>query len=121
MQIQKISPSLSVSPQITAEDVAALAQAGFRSIINNRPDGESDDQPDTAAIATAAAAVFGAPAPAGVVGLLVLIFATFKARLILDRYLGLSEAPIWRRGFAAAIVGFMLLLAALHLAATAPT
>ena len=42
---RKISPEISVSPQITPEDVARLAEAGYRAIICNRPDGEGMDQP----------------------------------------------------------------------------
>ena len=45
MDIRKISKELAVSPQIAAADVAAIAGAGYRSIICNRPDGEGNDQP----------------------------------------------------------------------------
>ncbi len=45
MDIKKITPKLSVAPQIAAADMMALAEAGFRSIICNRPDGEGADQP----------------------------------------------------------------------------
>ena len=34
-----------VAPQIQQEDLSALKTMGFQRIINNRPDGESDDQP----------------------------------------------------------------------------
>lgn len=54
MLIQPLSNQLSVTSQIAPADVAALAVQGFRSIINNRPDGESDDQPSSATIAAAA-------------------------------------------------------------------
>ena len=54
MQTKRITAVLSVSEQITAADVAALAEAGFNSIICNRPDGEGADQPVFAEIATAA-------------------------------------------------------------------
>ena len=54
MDIKKISPFLSVSPQISAADVGILAGHGYRTIICNRPDGEADDQPDAAEIAAAA-------------------------------------------------------------------
>jgi sulfide:quinone oxidoreductase len=56
MQIKPLNPDISVSPQVLPEDVAEAAAAGIRSIINNRPDGESPDQPEGAAIAAAAAA-----------------------------------------------------------------
>ncbi|MFV0246133.1 MAG: TIGR01244 family sulfur transferase [Qingshengfaniella sp.] len=56
MDIRKIDDGLSVGPQITPEDPAALAAAGFRSIICNRPDAESPDQPGQDEIALAAKA-----------------------------------------------------------------
>jgi uncharacterized protein (TIGR01244 family) len=43
--VAQLTPQISVAPQITATDVPALAAAGFRLIINNRPDGETPDQP----------------------------------------------------------------------------
>ena len=45
MEIKRISPFLSVSPQIYAAHVERLAEQGFKTIINNRPDNETDDQP----------------------------------------------------------------------------
>ena len=66
---------------------------------------------------SAAALALEAGAPARVTGALVLAFATLKARLILDRYLGLAAAPFWRRGFAWALAGFALLLLGLFLIA----
>ena len=54
MSIARLSPQFSVSPQICVEDVARLAESGFRAIVNNRPDGEASDQPASAALATEA-------------------------------------------------------------------
>lgn len=45
MSIKALTPHLSVSPQIFAADLQAVAAAGFKSVICNRPDGESADQP----------------------------------------------------------------------------
>ena len=45
MKLRKITPSLSVSDQLTEQDLEIAAAQGFRSIINNRPDGETEDQP----------------------------------------------------------------------------
>ncbi len=56
MQIKPLSPDVSVAQQILPEDVPAAAAAGIRTIINNRPDGEAPDQPDSAAIEAAATA-----------------------------------------------------------------
>jgi len=46
MELKEISPKLSVSPQITPDDLAVLKDKGFRAIICNRPDGEGADQPN---------------------------------------------------------------------------
>ncbi len=56
MDIKEITKRLSVSPQITAADIPAVAAAGFRAIICNRPDGEGADQPTFEEIETAAKA-----------------------------------------------------------------
>lgn len=53
---RQISDRVWASPQITLDDVAAAAAQGFTLIINNRPEGESDDQTLGDAIAAAAAA-----------------------------------------------------------------
>jgi sulfide:quinone oxidoreductase len=45
MEPRRIDAELSVSGQLRAEDIRAAAEAGFRSIICNRPDGEAADQP----------------------------------------------------------------------------
>jgi sulfide:quinone oxidoreductase len=46
MDIRRLSGEFSVSPQISVGDVQMLWDAGFRSIICNRPDGEAAGQPD---------------------------------------------------------------------------
>lgn len=51
-----VTSDFSVAPQISVEDVARAAAEGFRTIVNNRPEGEAGDQPAGAAIAAAAAA-----------------------------------------------------------------
>jgi len=45
MELKHLSPNLAVSPQIQPADIAGLAAAGFRGIVNNRPDGEGPEQP----------------------------------------------------------------------------
>jgi sulfide:quinone oxidoreductase len=45
MEIKKISPFISVSPQIYPAHIERLAEQGFKTLINNRPDNETDDQP----------------------------------------------------------------------------
>lgn len=57
MDIRKISPGLSVAPQLTVQDIGALAGKGIRGIINNRPDGEDENQPSSAEIENTARAL----------------------------------------------------------------
>lgn len=52
---KQLTPMLSISPQLTQQDVDLAAASGVRSIICNRPDGEAPDQPPAAEIAAAAA------------------------------------------------------------------
>lgn len=40
MDIRQLSPTYAVSPQIAVEDIPAIAEAGFKTIICNRPDAE---------------------------------------------------------------------------------
>lgn len=47
---KKLTPFLWVSPQISESDVGSLAAAGFRTVICNRPEAESSDQPPTATL-----------------------------------------------------------------------
>jgi sulfide:quinone oxidoreductase len=54
VDIKKLTPELSVAAQISAADVATVAERGFRSIICNRPDGEGADQPLVAELEQAA-------------------------------------------------------------------
>ena len=53
--IHRLSDQVSAAPQLTVADIAALAENGVVAIINNRPDGESADQPPGSDIAAAAA------------------------------------------------------------------
>ena len=51
---RRVTDDISVSPQIAVEDVEAAAGAGFKTIINNRPDGEEPGQPSGHEIEAAA-------------------------------------------------------------------
>jgi uncharacterized protein (TIGR01244 family) len=51
---RKVTDVLSVSPQITPDDVRAAVAAGVVLIINNRPDAEAHDQPRECDIEAAA-------------------------------------------------------------------
>ncbi|AVO37450.1 bifunctional protein tyrosine phosphatase family protein/NAD(P)/FAD-dependent oxidoreductase [Pukyongiella litopenaei] len=56
MDLRKITEKLTVSPQISAADVAALKDLGFRSVVSNRPNGEGADQTSFEEIRAAAEA-----------------------------------------------------------------
>lgn len=56
MNIRVLNESIAVSPQIAAEDMGAIKAAGYRAIVNNRPDGEEPGQPTGEAIRQAAEA-----------------------------------------------------------------
>ena len=45
---------VAVSGQLRPGDMTEIAAAGFVAVVNNRPDGESPDQPDSATIERAA-------------------------------------------------------------------
>jgi len=52
---RRVTDQLSVSPQLQVADVDAAADQGFKTIINNRPDGEDPTQPSGHEIEAAAA------------------------------------------------------------------
>jgi len=69
MEIRRLSDDFAVSPQITVEDLPAIWEAGYRTLISNRPDGEETGQTDFARIEEAARKigfeVFHIPAVSG--------------------------------------------------------
>lgn len=56
MDITKLSDDYAVASQITLSDIAAIVEAGFTTVICNRPDGEEPDQADAADIGAACSA-----------------------------------------------------------------
>ena len=48
MTFKRLSSSFSASPQLSAADIASAAEAGFRTIIDYRPDAEDAGQPAAA-------------------------------------------------------------------------
>lgn len=69
---RRVTDDFTTAPQISVADVEEAARQGFRTIINNRPDGESPDQPASREIEAAARAaglayfhipVVGGPTP----------------------------------------------------------
>jgi sulfide:quinone oxidoreductase len=73
--IRWVTPEFAVTGQMAPSDIAAAVAEGFRTIVNNRPDGEEPGQPMAAEIRAAAEAAgleyraisfSGAPPPAAV-------------------------------------------------------
>jgi len=56
MTFTKFIDDFYVSPQLTPDDVRTAAADGFKLIVNNRPDGETPGQPNSAEIEAAARA-----------------------------------------------------------------
>lgn len=55
LPLQRLSDDLSVAPQLTPQAMAEAAAAGFRSVVNNRPDHEGGpEQPTSDSMAAAA-------------------------------------------------------------------
>lgn len=55
LPVRAIAPDVCVAPQLTPDAMAEAAQAGFKSVVNNRPDFEhGPDQPTNAQIEAAA-------------------------------------------------------------------
>jgi uncharacterized protein (TIGR01244 family) len=52
----RLTDRVAVAPQIRPEDCPSIAAQGFTAIINNRPDGETGDQPEGRAVKAAAEA-----------------------------------------------------------------
>ena len=57
--VQPLSPTVSVAPQLDVDAMAWAAQAGYRSVINNRPDFEGGPAQPTSAVLQAAAEAAG--------------------------------------------------------------
>ena len=55
-EFRKVTADFAVAAQIDLADVARAAEAGFKLVINNRPDGEAPDQPTSVQVEAAARA-----------------------------------------------------------------
>ncbi|MDZ4374133.1 MAG: TIGR01244 family sulfur transferase [Phenylobacterium sp.] len=53
---RRVTDDFTTAPQIALSDVAEAARLGYRTIINNRPDGEEPGQPTSAEVEAAARA-----------------------------------------------------------------
>lgn len=56
MPHKPLAPGIAVTTQLTPGDVAAAKAAGFRTIVNNRPDNEEPGQPSSVELAAQASA-----------------------------------------------------------------
>ena len=54
MKASKLTDTIAVAGQVSPAQVAQIAEAGFKVLVNNRPDGEDPGQPDSAQIEAAA-------------------------------------------------------------------
>lgn len=87
VEIRKVTDGFAVAPQITEDDVEAIADAGYKTLIANRPDGEGGiDQPRMGAIRTRAEALG--------LGFVAIPFSGAPTPDILERFgAALAEAP----------------------------
>ena len=56
MDLRKIDDAVTVAPQLLPDELAEVARLGYRTVINNRPDGEAFGQPTAEEMAAAAKA-----------------------------------------------------------------
>ena len=59
LSISALSADVCAAPQLSPDDMQAVAAAGFRSVVNNRPDLEGGPQQPTSAAIAAEAATHG--------------------------------------------------------------
>ncbi|MDB5467417.1 MAG: hypothetical protein JWQ46_2179 [Phenylobacterium sp.] len=114
-EFRRVTDQLSVSPQIRVDEVEEASRQGFRTIINNRPDGEEPGQPTSLEFEAAAAAeglayvhipVRGGPTPEQVEGVRrvleesdgpVLAFCRSGTRSIVTWSIGQALAGVYSR------------------------
>lgn len=53
-EFRTLSPDFAVAPQLSLEDIARAGEAGFKTLIKNRPENEEPGQPSEAQIIAAA-------------------------------------------------------------------
>jgi uncharacterized protein (TIGR01244 family) len=108
---RSVTETFSVSPQISAADVAAAAAQGFTLIINNRPDGEAPGQPTGLEIEAAARAagleylaapVVGRPGPTQVEAVREAV-AGAKGKVLAYCRSGTRSINTWAMGQAGAV------------------
>lgn len=112
VEFRSVTPAFSVAPQLAVEDFARAAAAGFKTVINNRPDGEAGDQlssADAQAAAEAAGLTYhalpfqGAPSPAVVAEMAALLEAARAGPVLAYCRTGTRSVTAW--GMAEALSG----------------
>lgn len=74
-EFREVNPDFWVAAQLSVEDIKRAAENGFKTILNNRPEGEDPDQPSGAQMKAAVEAAgmtyralpFAGPPPPGIV------------------------------------------------------
>ncbi len=59
LPMSRLAPDFATAPQLSPEQMRDVAEAGFRTIVNNRPDGEGGPQQPTSEAMRAAAEAAG--------------------------------------------------------------
>jgi uncharacterized protein (TIGR01244 family) len=98
-----VTDDFAVAAQISAEDIARAAEAGYRTIINNRPDGEAPGQPPNRALTEAAAEAkidyyalpFAGPPPPELVDALTTLLADSERPILAFCRTGTRSITLW--------------------------
>jgi uncharacterized protein (TIGR01244 family) len=110
-EFRQVTPDFSVAGQIDATDVVRIAELGYKTIINNRPDHEEPGQPSVAEIKAAAEAAglrfhnlpFVGQPPPGVVAETALLLEQAPGPVLAYCRTGTRSTKAW--GLAAALSG----------------
>lgn len=100
---RRVTADFSVAPQLAREDVARAVEAGFRTLVNNRPDGEAPGQPTNADMQAAAEAAglayvalpFAGPPPPAVVAELQTLLETAQTPVLAFCRSGTRSITAW--------------------------
>lgn len=103
--MRRLANGVYVAPQVRPEEMSAIAEAGVRTVVNNRPDGEEPAQPTSAQVEDAARAAglayasvpfSGKPAEADVAAMSKVLEDCERPVLVFCRS-GTRSAAVWAR------------------------
>lgn len=102
-EIRKVTEDFAVAPQMSGEDFTEVAAAGYRHVINNRPDGEAPGQLPSAEAEIAAKAAdlsyvyapFQGPPPADALNALEAQFAAAEGPVLAFCRTGTRSITAW--------------------------